>query len=318
MKKPEKYYSMQIDKNNKVADITIFGEITSWPWLESDVSSYKLSKRLEELKGIEEINVHINSYGGEVSEGWAIYNALLNHSARVNTIVDGFACSIASVIFMAGEKRIMNQISTLMIHNAWTFVGGDMNQIRKQADDLEIINNLSKQVYLNHVNISDVELQQMLDVETYVTSENALKFGFATEIKNETTKNVSQSAKKSIIQKLISNKLTSNSLLYNMEEGDDDLKKYECDECGYIHEGELPEYFVCPECGASKDSFIELFDNEGQDEDEPIDVETSEEVEEPSTETSATSKTDNQGDDDTVNQRAYRFFNAIAKEGRDK
>ena len=121
MERPQKYYNMQIDKENKIADVTIFGDITSWPWLESDVSSYKLSKRLEELKGVEQINVHINSYGGEVAEGWAIYNSLINHPAKVTTIAEGFACSIASVIFMAGEKRIMNDASVLMIHNVLTY-----------------------------------------------------------------------------------------------------------------------------------------------------------------------------------------------------
>ena len=71
----KRYYSLY--QENKTADIYIYGDITSWPWIESDVSSYTLSKELQELdESIENINIYINSYGGEVGEGLAIYNAL--------------------------------------------------------------------------------------------------------------------------------------------------------------------------------------------------------------------------------------------------
>ena len=100
-----KYYSLAT--NGKEADVYIFGDITSWEWFDNDVSSYTLSKELQELdKDIETINVHINSYGGEVAEGLAIHNLLKNHKAKVRTYCDGFACSIASVIFMAGDISI--------------------------------------------------------------------------------------------------------------------------------------------------------------------------------------------------------------------
>lgn len=292
----KKYYTMQIDKESKTADITIFGDITSWPWLESDVSSYKLSKRLEELKDVENIIVHINSYGGEVAEGWAIYNSLVNHSAKVTTIAEGFACSIASVIFMAGEERIVNNVSALMIHNVLSFASGNANELRKTADDLEKLNNLSKKAYLKYINISDEELQKLMDAETFLTPEECLEMGFATSIKNEVVSKPAQSARKSIMKKIFLNEANSTSDVQEESEGgEDEMKKYKCEECGYIHEGELPEYFVCPECGASKDSFVEV-----SDEEEPPGEEGSEE-EEPTTE-------------DTANQKAYHFFNAIANE----
>lgn len=304
MEKPQKYYNMQIDKENKIADVTIFGDITSWPWLESDVSSYKLSKRLEELKGVEQINVHINSYGGEVAEGWAIYNSLINHPAKVTTIADGFACSIASVIFMAGERRIMNDASVLMIHNVLSYVCGNFNDMRKQADDLEKLNNLSKKSYLRYVNISDDELQKMMDEETFITPEECVKMGFATEIKKEEQKKYSQSARKNLMNKLFCHNSQSQIAIKN-EEGDDDMKKYECEECGYIREGELPEYFVCPECGASKDSFVEIDNSEASKDDD-------------STNDNETSNEDNNQDEnnDNANQKAYHFFNSIANERR--
>mgnify|MGYP001251297265 FL=1 len=117
----KRYYSLYQDVENKTADIYIYGDITSWEWLESDVSSYTLSKELQELdENIENINVYISSYGGEVKEGLAIYKALKRHKAKVTTIADGFVCSIASVIYAAGDERIIREIDLLIIHNAWT------------------------------------------------------------------------------------------------------------------------------------------------------------------------------------------------------
>ena len=133
---------------------------------------------------VDEINVNINSYGGEVAEGLAIFNALKRHKAKINTRCDGFACSIASVIFMAGDKRVMNDASLLMIHNAWTYASGDANELRKQADDLDLITDQSKKIYLSKVSISEDELAQLMDEETFIDSDAAIEMGFATDVAN--------------------------------------------------------------------------------------------------------------------------------------
>jgi ATP-dependent Clp protease protease subunit len=118
------YFSLV--KNENEATINIYGDIASWAWEElGEMSSNILSKQLESLGDVSKINVYINSYGGEVAEGLAIYNALRRHNAKVITYCDGFACSIASVIFMAGDERVMNEASLLMIHNAWTNASGN-------------------------------------------------------------------------------------------------------------------------------------------------------------------------------------------------
>ena len=94
MDKIKPYYSMAV--NDTTAEIVIYGGITSWPWLASDVSAYLLSRKPSELDpAVTQVNVFINSYGGEVSEGLAIYNALRRHPAQVTTYCDGFACSAA-------------------------------------------------------------------------------------------------------------------------------------------------------------------------------------------------------------------------------
>lgn len=174
-----KYY--QLNTNGKEADVYIFGDITSWEYFENDVSSYTLSKELQSLD-VDTINIHINSYGGEVAEGLAIYNMLKNHKAKIKTFCEGFACSIASVIFMAGDERVMNEASLLMIHNAWMYTAGNANQLRKDADDLDVITQASIAAYMSKVNIAEKKLKELLDAETWILPTDALEMGFATSI----------------------------------------------------------------------------------------------------------------------------------------
>ena len=208
-----RYYSLATEGDS--AEVCIFGDITPYPW-EGDMSAYNLSKQLEEMGDVKQINVHINSYGGEVAEGLAIYNALRNHNAKVNTICDGFACSIASVIFMAGDERVMNDSSLLMIHNAWTLAEGNADQLRKQADDLEKINEASVKAYMSKVSISEGELKALMDGETWISPEDAVEWGFATSVKKDESEKPSQSARKKV-QKMILNP-------YQLEEDPDDPK----------------------------------------------------------------------------------------------
>lgn len=200
----KKYYSLLTE--GKKAELTIYGDITSWPWLESDVSSFILSKQLAELD-VDEIDVHINSYGGEVAEGLAIFNALKNCKAKVNTYCDGFACSIASVIFMAGEERIMSEASLLMIHNAWTYTAGNANELRKSADDLDKITQASINAYMRVVNIKEDELKQKMDEETWITPYEALEWGFATSSRNESYAGISQNVRRNVMQKISEKKI---------------------------------------------------------------------------------------------------------------
>lgn len=196
-----KYYSLET--SGKEADLYIFGEIKSWPWNEKDKDAYGIVKELQELEA-ETINVHINSYGGEVAEGLAIYNVLKNSSAKVKTYCDGFACSAASVVFMAGEERIMNSASLLMIHNAWTWGHGNANDFRKQADDLEKISQASVNAYMNRVSITEQEVKDLMDAETWLTAEESVEKGFATKILEEKKEGIGQSAMKLIRQKILS------------------------------------------------------------------------------------------------------------------
>lgn len=127
------------------------------------------------------IEVHINSYGGEVAEGVAIYNALRASGREVTTVCDGFACSIASVVFMAGSRRVMRPASMLMLHNPSMGGYGTSAQLRKQADDLDEIAKLSKAAYLREWTEAPEELDAMMDAETWVAPDRAVELGLATE-----------------------------------------------------------------------------------------------------------------------------------------
>lgn len=199
-----KFYSLAT--NDRKGTLTIYGDITSFPWLESDVSAYNLVEELNALD-VDYLDVYINSYGGEVAEGLAIYNALKRHKAEVTTFIDGFACSIASVIAMAGDKRVMYDSSLLMIHNAWTYVSGNADDMRKTADDLDKITSASIAAYMSVVNITEEEVKSMLDDETWLKADEALEKGFVTEIRQHDGKNgFSQSARMSVMQKICGKK----------------------------------------------------------------------------------------------------------------
>lgn len=130
-----------------------------------------------------EIDVHINSSGGNVFAGHAIYNMLKMHSAKINIYIDALAASIASVIAMSGDTIFMHKNSLLMIHNSWIITMGNSKELRETADLLDKTDKASNHAYLDKAkNVSEEELQQMLDAETWLTAEEALEKGFVDEV----------------------------------------------------------------------------------------------------------------------------------------
>jgi len=209
--KLSKYFSMSVTEAE--ADIFIFGDIVDPVWQEldaswgitSETSGYSLSKDLQKLDpAVTRINVHINSYGGDVAEGLAIHNLLKQHKAKVATVVEGFACSAASVVFMAGDERFMNCASLLMVHNAWTYAKGNAEQLRKQADDLETITQASINAYMARVSIDENKVKELMDAESWILPADAVAMGFATGTveEAENTGKAAASARQSVMQAL--------------------------------------------------------------------------------------------------------------------
>lgn len=176
----------------EVARMTIYGDITSGDWLSllmGEDGEGTTTKALDVAQAIADlpeacrtVEVHINSYGGEVAEGVAIYNVLRASGREVVTVCDGFACSIASVIFMAGSRRVMRPASLLMLHDPWNRVQGNAVQLRKAADDLDTIAELSKTAYLTGTGITPEELDEVMAAETWVSPAQAMEWGLATEV----------------------------------------------------------------------------------------------------------------------------------------
>ena len=211
---PKKYYSLVTNTDQSTADLYIFGDITSG-WLTGyneryeletgDVSGISIVKELKEVSA-DTINVHINSMGGYTSEGLAIYNTLKNHSAKIVTMVDGFACSAASLIFMAGDERIMGDASLLMIHNAWMTAQGNAHQLRATAEELDKISEAAANAYASKINISREELDALLDGAehdgTWISPEEAVEMGFATAIDKTSADGINQSAMSSLMRRM--------------------------------------------------------------------------------------------------------------------
>lgn len=162
------------------------------------------------------LTVRINSYGGSVSEGLAIYSLLSEFKGHLKTIVDGFACSAASVIFMAGEERVVPENGLLMIHNAWTEARGDSNTMKKVAEDLEKITQPSLNIYVNKTGLPEEKVKEMMDREEWITSKEAYELGFST---TQSRKDSMQSLEADFVFNLVmKNKELQNTIKEKVEE----------------------------------------------------------------------------------------------------
>ena len=159
---------------------------------ESETSANYVKQVLESNQKASEINVYINSYGGEVKEGLGIYNQLKRHPASVNVYIDGFACSIASVIAMAGDKVIMGTNALMMIHHASISTYGNAEELRKAANDVEVIDKASCSSYLTKAGdkLTEETLNQLLDNQTWLNASQCLEYGLIDEIAGQEDKTI--------------------------------------------------------------------------------------------------------------------------------
>lgn len=179
---------------NGVLNLYIYGDVRSddYDWwgdvIKSETSANHFRQELEKYPNVSEIHIFINSYGGSVFEGTAIYNQLKRHNAKKVVHIDGFACSIASVIAMAGDEIVMPCNALMMIHNMWMGVYGNATELRKAADDLDTINAAGRKAYLAKTGekLAEDKLVEMMDAETWLTAEQCLAYGLADRLDSET------------------------------------------------------------------------------------------------------------------------------------
>ena len=164
-------------------EIDIYGLIDSATIEGMTISPQTVRNQLKAMGDVDEVIVNINSNGGDVFSGVTIYNMLRRFDAHITVNVDGLAASIASVIAMAGDTINMPGNAMLMIHNAWTVGEGDARSFKKQAQDLERINNVVFNSYTDkNPDIDHALLQDYMDEETWLTAKEAKKLGLIDNI----------------------------------------------------------------------------------------------------------------------------------------
>ena len=188
-----KFYNKDRDGNTKVcgsmtiknqtdssADLFFYGDIVSetWQseWYEDDMAPGDVKEFLDQLDGTENINIHINSGGGSVFGGIAIYNMLRRNNAHKTVYVDGLAASIASVIMMAGDEIVMPKNATVMIHKpsaSYFFTTKNADDLRKDAESLDTCQEAIMQTYMTKAKVDKEEIEQKVNDETWLTGEEA-------------------------------------------------------------------------------------------------------------------------------------------------
>lgn len=170
--------------------LEIYGDIGEQWWdSENEITGKSVSRWLKQnADGASEITVRINSYGGWVSEGVAIYNLLSSHNARVVCIVDGFALSAASVVAMAGDEIHMQPGTMMMIHPASGGCWGTADDMDATAKSLRSMSDASAGIYSARTNKTKEECLELMDAETWFQADEALAAGFCDKVVAAKTK----------------------------------------------------------------------------------------------------------------------------------
>lgn len=182
-------FAVKHDYDKKITTLTLYGIIDSDDWWDDSISAAAIDKALKEANG-NNLKLHINSPGGDAFEGVAIYNRLMDykkeHNAKIETHVDGWACSAASFLPLTANESIMGLGAMMMIHEAATFEWGTKKDLRKTADMMEKLEEGIIDIYLTRTKKSREEIREMVDAETWFTADEAIEIGFAdkkTEVK---------------------------------------------------------------------------------------------------------------------------------------
>ena len=170
------------------ADLYFYGDIVSdwWgAWQDEDQYPDAVKNFLAEHQG-KNLNIYINSGGGSVFAGIAIYNMLKRHNGKKTVFVDALAGSIASVIAFAGDRLVIPSNSFLMIHKPWASCVGNSDDLRKMADDLEAVETGILNIYEEHLKegVSIDTIKEMLAAETWLNGQQAAEY-FNVEIGEE-------------------------------------------------------------------------------------------------------------------------------------
>lgn len=170
------WYRIENSANTDTTEIYIYDEIGYFGVTASDF--------VRELQNVRSSNIdlHLNTPGGDVFDGVAIYNALLNHRAQVTTYVDSLAASAGSFIAMAGDTRYIAKTAQMMIHDAWGMGLGNAKDLRSLADLLDMNSDNIAGIYADRAGGTKASWRKAMEAETWYTAAESVKAGLATEV----------------------------------------------------------------------------------------------------------------------------------------
>jgi ATP-dependent Clp protease protease subunit len=181
----------QLASDPSTLDMYIYGNVEAggYDWwtgenIVSETSADYFKEELAKYPDVKNINLYCNSFGGSVFEAMSIRNQLKRHSATVTGIVDGFAASAASFILTGCDVVKMYSNTTQMLHNMWNVAVGNSKQLRKAADDMDVMMQGNRQAYLEKAGgkLTEEKLIEILDNETWLTAAQCLELGLADEV----------------------------------------------------------------------------------------------------------------------------------------
>ncbi len=172
--RPE-WYKIEASANDQ-AEILVY-DVIGWPYNDAgDLVRYVNSL------GDKDILVRLNTPGGDVFDGMAIFNSLANHKGKVTIRIEALAASMGSVLAMAGKEIQAYSNTMMMIHDPWTYMAGNQYELREMADLLEKISGNMLDVYAGRSKIGKREMKEIMKAETWYTAKEAKEKGFINTI----------------------------------------------------------------------------------------------------------------------------------------
>jgi ATP-dependent protease ClpP protease subunit len=183
-----KFWNFRNQDDTEIAELLLYGDISSETWWGDEITPQQFANDLS-AQGGKDINVRINSPGGDVFAAHTIFNLLQSYTGKVTVYVDGLAASAATIIMLAGQKCIMPSNSVMMIHNPAVGLCGyyAADDMVKMSNDLGIIKQSIMNAYKTKCKLDDDQLSQLMDDETWLTADLAKQYGFADEIEDQAT-----------------------------------------------------------------------------------------------------------------------------------
>jgi ATP-dependent Clp endopeptidase proteolytic subunit ClpP len=169
-------------KSGGEIEILLYACIGEDGWTGEGTTAAQFADDLKAAGDVRSIHIRVNSEGGSVFQGLAIYNTLLSHGAKVTATVDGIAASIASVIICAAQTISIAKNGIVMIHNPATIAAGDAAEFTKMAAILAKVKGSMISAYKRHSPLSVAKISAMCDEETWMTAEEAVENGFAERV----------------------------------------------------------------------------------------------------------------------------------------